>query len=325
MSPVYHWCLPFRLFLIISLFIAVRPSSLRAQDLTLAHDALLARTPEWEGERFADGRPKVPDAILERMKLVSHEEAWAVMKNANYKFQYEEGWLTINPEGVLVGRAMTAVFMPGRPDVHRVIDSIGHAEGRIRSQNSWPVDQLQPGDVYIGDQFELHLNGPTIGDNLGNAIFANSGNGIVYNGAIRDIEGLRDIEGFTAFVRSYHPSHHLNNPDGELNTTLMGINVPVRIGQVMVMPGDVVLGKEGGVTFIPPHLAERVVTTSEIIRLRDMFGHQRLREKKYTAGQIDNRWTEDIERDFSAWLNDHIDELPVPKEMIQEFLKNRTW
>jgi len=299
---------------------------LNAQHLSLAgKDALLTLTPEWTGERFADGRPKVDDAILERMKLVSHEEAWAVMKNANYKFQYEEGWLPINPEGVLVGRAVTAVFMPGRPDVHRVVDSLGHADGRVRSQNSWPVDQLQPGDVYVGDQFGLHLNGPTIGDNLGNAIFANSGNGIVYNGAIRDIEGLRDIEGFTAFVRSYHPSHHLNNPDGELNTTLIGINVPVRIGQVMVMPGDIVLGKEGGVTFIPPHLAERVATTSEIIRLRDMFGHQRLREKKYTAGQIDNRWTDDIERDFSAWLNDRIDELPVPKEMIQEYLKNRTW
>jgi regulator of RNase E activity RraA len=286
---------------------------------------LIALTPEWQGERFPDGRPKVPDDVLERMKLVTHEEAWAVMRNANYKHQYAEGWLCINPEGVLVGRAVTAVFMPGRPDVHRVIDSVGHAEGRIRSQNSWPVDQLKPGDVYVGDQFGLHVNGPTIGDNLGNAIHANSGNGIVYNGAVRDIEGLKELEGFTAFVRSYHPSHHLNNPNGELNTTLVGINIPTRIGDVMVMPGDVVLGKEGGVSFIPPHLAERVVTTSEIIRLRDMFGHQRLREKKYTAGQIDSRWSDEIERDFSGWLNEHIDELPVPKEMIQEFLKNRTW
>ncbi|MEZ4827731.1 MAG: RraA family protein [Bacteroidia bacterium] len=298
---------------------------LQAQGLLLSKDDLIRLTPEWKGERFADGRPKVPDALLARMKLVTHEEAWAVMRNANYKFQYSEDWLTIHPEGVLVGRAVTAVFMPGRPDVHRVVDSIGHAQGRIKSQNSWPVDQLVQGDVYVGDQFGMHVDGPTIGDNLGNAIYANSGNGIVYNGAIRDIEGLREIPGFTAFVRSYHPSHHLNNPEGQLNTTLVGINVPVRIGQVLVMPGDVVLGKEGGVTFIPPHLVEKVVTTSEIVRLRDMFGHQRLREKIYTAGQIDNRWTDDIEKDFSAWLKDHINELPVPKEQIQELLKNRTW
>lgn len=297
----------------------------RCQTVAPTSEEIITLTPQWKGERLPDGRPKVSDDLLDRMKLVTHEEAWAVMKNANYKYQFAEDWLCINPEGVLVGRALTAQFMPGRPDVHRVVDSLGHAEGRIKSQNSWPVDQLQPGDVYVGDQYAKHVDGPTIGDNLGNAIYANSGNGIVYNGAVRDIEGLRELEGFTAFVRSYHPSHHLNNPDKLLNTTLIGINIPIRIGEAMVMPGDVVLGKEGAVTFIPPHLAEKVVTTSEIVRLRDMFGHQRLREKIYTAGQIDNRWTDEIERDFSKWLNDHIDELPVPKAQIQKYLKERTW
>lgn len=294
-----------------------------AQGVAPSREEMIRFTPEWQGERFPDGRPKVPDDILDRMKLVTHEEAWAVMRGANFKFQYEEDWLCIHPDSVLVGRAMTAMFMPGRPDVHHVIDSIGQGEGRIKAQNSWPVDQLVQGDVYVGDQFGLHQNGPTIGDNLGNAIYANSGNGIVYNGTVRDIEGLKAIPGFTAFVKGYHPSHH--NPPGELNTTLVGINIPVRIGKVMVMPGDVVLGKEGAVTFIPPQLAEKVVTTSEIIRLRDMFGHQRLREKKYTAGQIDTRWSDDIEKDFSQWLTSHMDELPVPKEQIQDYLKNRTW
>lgn len=294
-----------------------------AQSVAPTREEMIRLTPEWKGERFPDGRPKVPDDILERMKLVTHEEAWSVMRGANFKFQYEEDWLCINPDSVLVGRALTAMFMPGRPDVHQVMDSIGRGEGRIKGQNAWPVDQLVQGDVYVGDQFGLHEDGPTIGDNLGNAIYANSGNGIVYNGTVRDIEGLKEIPGFTSFVKGYHPSHH--NPQGELNTTLIGINVPVRIGKVMVMPGDVVLGKEGAVTFIPPQLAEKVVTTSEIIRLRDMFGHQRLREKKYTAGQIDSRWSDEIEKDFSQWLNAHIDELPVPKEQIQEYLKTRTW
>jgi len=187
------------------------------------------------------------------------------------------------------------------------------------------VDQLSPGDVYVCDHFGLKVGGPSIGDNVGNAIYTRSGNGIVYDGAVRDIEGIKELEGFTAFVRSYHPSHHLNNPDGQLNTTLVGINVPTRIGDVLVMPGDVVLGKEGGVSFIPPHLAEQVVTVSEVVRLRDMFGHQRLQEQKYTAGQIDSRWTTEIERDFSEWLRTHMDELPVPKSQIQEILKKRTW
>ncbi len=292
----------------------------------ISKEELIFLTPEWKGERFPDGRPKVPDNILNRMKLVTLEEAWAVLKGENYKHQYDDGFMMINPDSVLVGRAVTATFVPGRPDIHRVIDDRGHnRDKRVKAQNSWTIDMLVKRDVYVVDQFGAHEDGPTIGDNLGNSIFTKTGNGIVYDGAIRDINGLREIKSFTSLYRTYHPSHHLNNPDGELNTTLVGINTPTRIGKATVMPGDVVLGRDGGVIFIPPHLAEKVVKISEIVRLRDMFGHQRLREQKYTPGQIDTRWSEEIERDFSKWLNDHIDKLPVPKEQIQEFLKNRTW
>ena len=302
------------------LLIALRPD-VRAQTITAQQ--MRFYTPLWEGERFEDGRPRVPDDILQRMRHATHEEAWAVMKNEGYRHQYEEGWLSIHPDSVLVGRAFTAEFMPGRPDVHQAIDDRGHAEGRVRGQNSWPVDALQPGDVYVADQFGAHLDGPTVGDNVANAIYANSGNGMVYNGAVRDIEGMKALPGFTSFVRSYHPSHH--NPSHDLNTVLMGINVPIRIGSVMVVPGDVVLGKEGGVSIIPAHLAEKVVKTSEVVRLRDMFGHQRLREKKYTAGQIDSRWSDDIEKDFSGWMQANIDQLPVPPDQIRALLKERTW
>lgn len=288
----------------------------------ISKEELIFLTPEWKGERFPDGRPKVPDDILKRMKNVSQEEAWAVMKNAGYGYQVAEGWQQINPDSVLVGRAVTATFMPGRPDVWGAIDARGKKQGK-RGQNSWPVDLLVKGDVYVADQFDAHKNGPTIGDNVGNAIYAKTGNGIVYNGALRDIEGLKEIGGFTSYFSSYDPSYH--NPPGDLNTMIVGINQPTRIRQVTVMPGDIVLGKQGIVSFIPPHLAEKVVKTSEIVQLRDAFGHLRLREGKYSAGQIDARWTDDIEKDFSKWLNDHINELPVPKEQIQEILKERTW
>ena len=309
-------------FMIVSLIVIASCKQLHSQQVQITKEQLIALTPLWTGERFADGRPKVPDKILKRMKSVSVEEAWAVMKNAGYGYQVAEGWQIINPDSVLVGRAVTATFMPARPDVWGAIDSVGKKAGK-RGQNTWAVDLLVKGDVYVADQFGAHRNGRTIGDNVGNAIFAKSGNGIVYDGALRDVEGLREINGFTAFYTSYDPSYH--NPPGDLNTMIVGINQPTRIRTVTVMPGDIVLGKLGVVVFIPPHLAEKVVTTSEIIRLRDMFGHQRLKEGKYTAGQIDARWSEEIEKDFSKWLNDHINELPVPKEEIQKYLKDRTW
>lgn len=292
----------------------------------ISKEDLVFLTPEWKGERYPDGRPKVSDALLDRLKAVTLEEAWAVLRNENFKHQYDDGWQMINPDSVLVGRAVTAIFVPGRPDIHRVIDKKGHEkDGRVKAQNSWTIDMLTKRDVYVVDQFGAHEDGPTIGDNLGNSIFAKTGNGIVYDGAVRDINGLKELKSFTSFFRSYHPSHHLNNPDGQLNTTLVGINQPTRIGKATVMPGDAVLGRDGGVLFIPPHLLEKVVKVSEIVRLRDMFGHQRLREQKYTPGQIDTKWSDEIEKDFSQWLTAHIDKLPVPKEQIQQYLKERTW
>jgi regulator of RNase E activity RraA len=311
------------LFLSVAILSVVATQS---QQVQISKEELIALTPEWKGERFADGRPKVSDDIIKRMKSVSVEEAWATMSNAGYRYQIAEDWQLINPDSVLVGRAVTTTFMPGRPDVWKAIDSLGKMQGR-RAQNVWAVEMLQKGDVYVADQFGAKRNGPTIGDNVGNAIFARTGNGIVYDGALRDVEGLKEIGGFTSFYTSYDPSYH--NPgfgqNRDLTTMIVGINHPTRIRSVTVMPGDVVLGKMGVVVFVPPHLAEKVVVTSEIVRLRDMFGHQRLRDGVYTAGQIDTRWSDEIEKDFSKWLNDHIKDLPVPKETIQNFLKDRTW
>ncbi len=294
-----------------------------AQPGILTSQDLVKYTPEWKGERYPDGRPMVPDSILKRMKSVTLEEAWAVLREAGFNHQYEDGWFSIHPDKVLVGRALTAQWLPGRPDIHKVIAEQGKQDGRIGGQNAWPVDMLRPGDVYVCDHFNLKQDGPSIGDNVGNAIYAKSGNGIVYNGAVRDINGLKELENFTSFVRSYDPSHHFSTLGPRLNSTLIGINIPIRIGVATVMPGDVVLGRDGGVLFIPPQLAEKVVKTSEYVHLQDMFGHQRLREGKYTAGQIDTRWADPVERDFTQWLTDNKDKLPVAREQVEEILQER--
>lgn len=297
-----------------------------AQEGFFTREDVIKYTPDWKGERFADGRPKVPDSVLDRMKTVTLEEAWAVLREAGFNHQYEDGWLAIFPDKVLIGRALTAQWMPGRPDVQRVVEEEGKQDHRIGSQNAWPVDMLQPRDVYVCDHFELKQDGPSIGDNVGNAIYARSGNGIVYNGAVRDIEGLKELPNFVSFVRFYDPSHHFGSLSAgpRLNSTMVGINGPIRIGHALAMPGDVVLGKDGGVLFIPPQLAEQVVKYSEITRLRDIFGHQRLREKKYTAGQIDTSWSAPVESDFTEWLRKNKKQLPVAEAQIDEILKERS-
>ena len=287
--------------------------------LNMSTEELIEYTPEWEGERFADGRPKVPDDILERMRNVSITQAWGVIRGPGYNWQYEDGWICTHPGQVLVGRALTAMYMPRRPVMRRVMEEKGERAGCIGDQISWPIDMLVPGDVYVADVFGKIDQGAVIGDNLATAIYANSGNGVVHDAAVRDIDGIQELPNFTSFVRGYHPTF------ASPTIMLTGVNCPIRIGGATVMPGDVVLGRDDGVVFIPPHLAEQVVKTSELISLRDRFGKQRLAEGKYTPGQIDTRWSDPIEEDFSRWLESHIDELPVPRAAIQELLKERTW
>jgi len=302
--------------LLSALAIGGTPSALKMS--VAAVDRVQLYTSAWQGPRLADGRPKVSDDLLQRMKNVSIEEAWAIIRNEGYRNQFEGGWQILHQDVPVVGRALTAQYLPARPDVKKMLDEQGKAEGRIGSSNSWPIDMLQKGDVYVADGFGKVVDGTLIGDNLGNSIFAKSGNGVVFDGVVRDIEGLGEIEGFNAFVRGWDPSFIQD-------MMLTGINVPIRIGRAICLPGDVVLAKREGVLFIPAQLAEKVVKNAEAIMLRDRFGHQRLKEGKYTPGQIDGRWSDEIREDFLKWLEQNMNDLPVPKEAIQEILEKRTW
>lgn len=286
--------------------------------LNLSSDELIEYTREWKGERTFDGRPRVPDGILNRMREVTITEAWEVLTRAGYKWQYEDDWYNTHPGEVLVGRALTAMYMPRRPDMRKLMEEKGAKLGCVGDQISWPIDMLVKDDVYVADVYGKILDGPVIGDNLATAIFAKSGKGVVHDASVRDIEGIKRIPGFASFVRGWHPSY------ASPTIMLLGVNTPVRIGQATVMPGDVVLGKSNGVIFIPPHLAEQVVKSSELVRLRDHFGQLRLSEGKYTPGEIDvPRWIDRIEADFWSWLDENKGSLPISEGAICEMLKER--
>lgn len=289
-----------------------------AQQVALSPDQIKALTSAWKGERSPDGRSKVPDALLQRLKNISIEEAWGILRNKGYQNQFEGEWMLLRQNQVMTGRVVTAQYMPMRPDMDQLIKDKGKAEGRIGGTNSWPIDVLSNGDVYVADSYGKVVDGTLIGDNLGNSIYAKSKNGVIFYGSVRDMEGLEEIDGFTAWIKGYDPSYIQQ-------MMLAGINIPIRIGRATVLPGDVVLAKKGGVIFIPAHLLEDVVLNAEFIALRDQFGHQRLREGKYTPGQIDTQWTDAIKKDFLQWLDTQGDKLPMSRQELDQFMKNRTW
>lgn len=291
------------------------------QQVGVTPEQIRSLTSEWTGERFPDGRPKVSDQILERLKSISIEEAWGVLRNKGYNNQYEGDWQIIWPDSVMTGRVVTAQYMPLRPDFDKFIKTTGvEKEGRSPKggTNSWPIDVLTNGDVYVADSYGKMADGTLIGDNLGNSIYTRSKRGVIFYGSVRDQEGLSEIQGFNAWIKGQDPSFIRE-------MMLTSINAPIRIGRATVLPGDIVLAKKYGIIFIPAHLVEDLVITSEVTGLRDQFGHLRLKEKKYLAGQIDSEWTEDIKKDFLNWLANYPGKLPMNKAELDNYLKERNW
>lgn len=263
-----------------------------------SRDDLIELTNAWKGERFPDGRPCVADELLDLLRSTTTEQAWGVLLKEGFERQFAGDWRETHPGTVIVGRAVTSRFLPHRPDFDDAVVAAGlredHHEGD--RQNSWIIESLQPGDVMVTDIFGKVREGTVVGDNLGTAVTSHTGVGAVIDGGIRDYQGLMELEGrVNIFFRGVDPT-----PIRDV--TLDGINVPIRVGEATVLPGDIVLGTPSGVMFIPPQLAQLVAETSEDVRVRDVFGKLRLSERRYTSADIDvPNWATHIEQDFLLW------------------------
>ena len=256
--------------------------SLQAQVFTLTHEQMLKYTAANPFERFPDGRPKVPDALLEKVKGLSMEEAWGVLRGNRFPNQYEGNWQILHPDMRLVGRAVTAQFMPARPDIGDVVEADAKAKGGRRGPHQRVIDTLQKGDVLVVDLFgRTGENGGIVGDNLATAIYALSGNGFVIDGGIRDLEGIFPIP-FASYFRGAHPS--------AINQIMLtGYNIPVRIGNATVMPGDIVLGDREGLYFIPPQFVKQIVDQAEETHIHDEWTKMKLMTGKYKSSDLYGR------------------------------------
>jgi regulator of RNase E activity RraA len=284
---------------------------------TMSKEELIFLTSEWKGERFSDGRPKIADNLLERAKLIMIDDAWTVLKNEGYLNQFDGNWKTVN-DTPMTGRALTAMYMPSRPDVEKNIKDRGAKQGRKGNTNSWPIDILTNGDFYIADAFGKISGGSIMGATLANSIYSKSGNGVVFNGAARDLQELKMIKGFNAFVRDFHPSF-------TEEMVLMGLNTPIRIGNAIVLPGDLVIAQKEGVLFVPAHLAEQVVSTAEFVIRKDKFGFEVVREGKYSTGEIDSQWSDEIKTAFLKWLEKHPELGKMTRAELDKMMSKRTW
>ena len=268
-----------RIQIVLYLAFTLAPLSAEAQVFTLTKDQMIEYTVQNPFERFADGRPRVPDALIERARGLSAEEVYAVLPGKGFRNQYEDGFQILHPDKRLVGRAFTVQFMPQRPDLDAVITAKAKAAGLERMNNQVAIDMLQPGDVLVVDLFGQAEGGTIVGDNLFYYIMkATKGAGLVVDGAIRDLDGISPLP-MPAYFRRTHPSPIAN-------VILTGINIPVRIGKATVMPGDLVFGDSEGVYFIPPALVQLVVDNADVIHIHDEWTRMKFDEGKYKSSEI---------------------------------------
>jgi regulator of RNase E activity RraA len=297
-----------RIFLLFLFILAVVP--VMAQLVRWNPEDITLLTKQWKGERSPDGRPKVSDAHLERLKKVGLEEVWEFLKSKGYENQfenfsgiYENEWRILHPEQVMTGRVVTAQFMPMRFDFDDYLQEVGKKQDIRRVSNGLPVSALSEGDVYVADAYGKIADGTLMGGSVGGSVYNRSKRGVIINGSVRDLEELLAIDGFNGWIRGHDPS-------SISHMVCESVNAPIRIGRVTVLPGDVVLAKVGGVIFIPPHLAVESILYVEVAALRNEFNRQR------REGKIDN------EADFREWLNRYPN-LPMPKAELDAYLSQQ--
>ena len=263
-------------------------------------EEVIAMTPLWKGERFEDGRPKVADRYLDALYSMTLEELWKPI----FVQGYENNFVSIKPlhpefkeDGTvnrkMIGRAVTAMYAPTRPDYAQAQFEAAKANGLSGTPNQWVIDHLQPRDVMVVDMYDKIYKGTFLGGNLTTALHNKTGNGgAVIWGGIRDIEQMHKVPDVQVYYRGVDPT-----PIRDFAMT--GYNTPVRIGDgreaAICLPGDVVYGCSGGVLFIPPHLVEEVVDGGAKTQVKDIFGFEMITQNKFTTAQIDkNTWTKEM-------------------------------
>jgi 4-hydroxy-4-methyl-2-oxoglutarate aldolase len=289
--------------LTISVVLLFAPAITHAQLLTFSSEDLIDYTAQNPFDRLPDGRPKVPDDLIKRARGLSAEEVWAVLEENGFHNQYADGFQVLHPGKTMVGRAFTVQFMPERSDVDSVAKAKAKARGVPRLTNQTAIDMLRPGDVLVVDLFGKKVSGTIVGDNLFYYVMqATHGGGLVVDGSVRDLDGLSEID-MPAYFRSVDPT-----PIG--NVMLTGINIPIRIGGVTVMPGDLVVGDREGVYFIPPQEVKNVLDQADETHIHDEWTKKKFAEGKYKSSEIYGSPTDPkLKQEYQEYLKKRMEEI----------------
>jgi len=281
----------------------------------MTKERVIFYTSEWKGERFDDGRPKLPDDLLKRALDVAIEDAQDYIRGLGYNATFEGGWMGLHIDKPFAGRALTAQFMPRRPDMASAIAAEAKAEGRVGGGNTMVVNELVMGDTFVADGYGKIVGGTLIGGGIAKNLASRTHSGFIFDAGLKDTEAMRSIPFLNGFYRGY-------DPQSWSEMQLTGINCPIRIGRAVVLPGDLVLAKTDGVLFIPAQHAAGVIQSAEFTALRDEYN-----DELTASGASAGGWTPEKYAAFLKWVETHPEKLKMTRTeltaMVAEASKRR--
>ena len=222
-------------------------------------------------------RSEVSDEQLEALKHVPLEVIFSAL--GDYRLNYVTGFENTQPGARLVGRALTMRFLPARPDLTEAALALADEGNWDRRYYARAAEEARAGDVVVAE-----LGGSDghnlFGDMGATGIQKRGAAGVIIDGGTRDYLGLRD-ERFSDFP----VFHKFTDPH---TTSWLGVeyNTPVRISGITVLPGDVIVGDDGGIFFFPPVLVEQVLEYADMVADREAFQLKLLEDKEYRFRDI---------------------------------------
>jgi regulator of RNase E activity RraA len=216
---------------------------------------------------------RVTDAQLEHLKHIQLEPIWQAVQALGYRNCHFSGLKTTRPGERLVGRAVTIRYLPQRPDLTEAMTKLAKEGDWPRAYNVRAAEEVKPGDVIAVDLGGGIPDGIFFGDVSAIGARAAGANGVILYGSTRDEVELQKMAGFPVLAMGFDPRP----------ATQIGVdwNVPIRVGDVTVLPGDVVVADEEAAVFFPGKIAEQVIQRAQATQDQEMYERKLATERQH--------------------------------------------
>jgi regulator of RNase E activity RraA len=228
----------------------------------------------------------VAPQILEQLRHISTATLTTQLFKLGFRNTFLSGVRPLNPALRMAGEAVTVRFVPAREDL-ATFDAIGQPGYPQRKA----IDEIEPGQVLVLDCRNIDSSAAG-GEILMSRLKARGAAGAVTDGAMRDYVSIQKL-GFPVFAKNMAATAHVHKH------WAVDVNVPVGCAEVLIMPGDIMVGDDEGVVCIPRHVVEKVAQSGLEMEVLEAFVLEKVQAGAPLAGTYPPSDT--MRAEYEAW------------------------